>query len=126
MLATGTGTILKPIDLSLKGYLLCLVKPPVDITTREAYENCTPQKPSFSLEALNTYPVSEWKEVLINDFEPSIFKKHPVIRTLKDKLYTMGAEYAAMSGSGSAVFGLFKETISPKFPNCFVWTGTLA
>lgn len=125
MLATGTGTILKPVDLSLKGYTICVVKPPVNVSTKDAYANCTPKKPSFSLKDLNTYPVSEWKKILTNDFEQGIFKTHPAIGGLKEKLYAMGAEYAAMSGSGSAVFGLFKETISPKFPDCFVWTGTL-
>lgn len=125
MLATGTGTILKPVDLSLKDFTLCIVKPPIDISTREAYAGITPKKPVFSLKELNAYPVSEWKKMLANDFEPGIFKKHPVIGELKEKLYAMGAEYAAMSGSGSAVFGLFRKTISPKFPDCFVWTGTL-
>ena len=125
VIATGTGNIFKPCDVSLKGYTIYVVKPPVAVSTKEAYSNVKPRKPEFSLDKLSLLPVSEWKDVLINDFEPSIFEKYPVIGEIKDKLYSMGAEYAAMSGSGSSVFGLFKNTISPKFSDCFVWKGAL-
>ncbi|MDL2304958.1 4-(cytidine 5'-diphospho)-2-C-methyl-D-erythritol kinase [Bacteroides sp. OttesenSCG-928-D19] len=125
VLATGIGNLFKPSDVSLKGYTLCIVQPPVAVSTKEAYANVQPQKPTFSLAKLPTIAVSEWKEVLKNDFEPGIFKKYPVIGDIKNKLYAMGAEYAAMSGSGSAVFGLFRQTISPHFSDCFVWTGIL-
>ncbi len=125
VMATGTGNIFKPSDISLKGYVIYIVKPPVAISTKEAYSKVKPQKPDFSLDKLSSIPVHEWKNCLKNDFEPSIFKRYPIIGEIKDKLYSMGAEYASMSGSGSAVFGLFKNTISPKFADCFVWKGTL-
>ena len=125
VIATGTGNIFKPCNISLKGYIIYLIKPPVAVSTKEAYSDIKPQKPEFSLEKLSSLPVCEWKGVLKNDFEPSVFEKHPVIGEIKDKLYSMGAEYSAMSGSGSSVFGLFKNTISPKFPDCFVWKGVL-
>ena len=125
VLATGIGNLFKPSDISLKGYTICIVQPPVTVSTKEAYSKIKPQKPEFSLAKLSTLSISEWKNVLKNDFEPNIFKKYPVIEEIKEKLYTMGAEYAAMSGSGSAVFGLFQKAISPKFSNCFVWTGIL-
>lgn len=125
VLATGTGNLLKPIALSLKGYFLYIVKPPVAISTKEAYATIKPQKPDFLLNELTNVPVPEWKAVLKNDFEPGIFQKYSVIGEIKDKLYTLGADYAAMSGSGSAVYGLFKKTITPKFSDCFVWKGTL-
>lgn len=125
VLATGIGNLFKPSDVSLKGYTICIVQPPVAVSTREAYSKIKPQKPMFSLKKLSSLPVSDWKEVLKNDFELNLFKKYPIIGDIKEKLYAMGAEYAAMSGSGSAVFGLFKQTISPKFADCFVWTGTL-
>lgn len=125
VLATGTGNLFKPAEISLKGYTICIVKPTVAVSTQEAYTNIKPQKPVFALEKLASIPVPEWKEVLKNDFEPGIFQKYPAIEEIKDKLYALGAEYAAMSGSGSAVYGLFKKTISPKFADCFVWKGTL-
>ena len=125
VIATGTGNIFKPSDISLKGYTIYLIKPPVSVSTKEAYSNVKPKKPDFSLEKLPAIPVREWQNVLKNDFEPSVFDKYPVIGDIKDKLYSLGAEYAAMSGSGSAVFGLFKNAISPSFPDCFVWKGTL-
>ena len=124
---TGTGNIFHPTGLSLKGYYLFIVKPPVSIDTKEAYSIVTPKIPAFSLDKLSSIPVREWKQVLKNDFESSVFEKNPFIGEIKDTLYAMGAEYAAMSGSGSAVFGLFKKhpsTIS-KFADCFVWKGML-
>ena len=125
VVATGTGNIFKPSDVSLKGYVIYVVKPPVAVSTKEAYSNIKPQKPEFSLDKLSAFPVAEWRHILRNDFEPSVFEKYPIIGEIKNKLYSMGAEYAAMSGSGSAVFGLFKGTISPVFSDCFIWKGTL-
>ncbi|MDR0573235.1 MAG: 4-(cytidine 5'-diphospho)-2-C-methyl-D-erythritol kinase [Tannerella sp.] len=125
VIATGTGNIFKPADISLKGYIIYIVKPPLAISTQEAYSNVKLQKPEFSLEKLSSIPIPEWKNFLKNDFEPDIFKRYPVIGKIKNQLYSMGAEYASMSGSGSAVFGLFKNTISPEFADCFVWKGTL-
>ena len=125
VIATGTGNIFKPSDISLKGYTIYIVKPLVAVSTKEAYSNVKPKKTDFSLKELPAIPVPEWRNVLKNDFEPSVFDKYPMIGDIKDKLYSFGAEYAAMSGSGSAVFGLFKNTISPIFPDCFVWKGEL-
>ena len=125
VIATGTGNIFKPSDISLKGYTIIVVKPPVAVSTKEAYSNVKPQKPEFSLEKLSSLPIIEWRGTLKNDFEQSVFEKYPVIGEIKDELYSLGAKYAAMSGSGSSVFGLFKNTISPKFSNCFVWKGTM-
>ena len=125
VIATGIGNIFNPSDILLNGYTIYVVKPPVAVSTKEAYSNIIPQKPEFSLNKLSSLPVSEWRDLLKNDFEPYIFEKFPVIGEIKNKLYSLGAEYAAMSGSGSSVFGLFKNTISPKFSDCFVWKGTL-
>ena len=105
VIATGTGNIFKPSGVSLKGYTIYVVKPPITISTKEAYSNVKPHKPDFSLEKLPSLPVKEWSNVLKNDFEQGIFEKHPEIGGIKDKLYSLGAEYAAMSGSGSSVFG---------------------
>ncbi|MDR2680257.1 MAG: 4-(cytidine 5'-diphospho)-2-C-methyl-D-erythritol kinase [Tannerella sp.] len=124
--ATGKGNIFKPAGISLKNYVIYIVKPPVAVSTKEAYSMITPQKPAFTLDKLSSLPVPEWKNVLVNDFEHSIFEKYPVIGEIKDTLYSLGAEYASMSGSGSAVFGLFKKAVVlPDFPNCFIWKGAL-
>lgn len=126
VIATGTGDIFKDSDVSLKGYTLYIVKPPVSVATKEAYSTVRPQKPTFSLDKLSSCPVHEWKNVLINDFESVLFEKYPLIGEIKNRLYASGAEYASMSGSGSAVFGLFKDTVlSVGFADCFVWKGTL-
>jgi 4-diphosphocytidyl-2-C-methyl-D-erythritol kinase len=125
LIASGTGNIFRPAGgVSLKNCLLYIVKPPVAVSTKEAYAAIQPRKPAFPLDRLASLPVSEWRDRLVNDFEPGVFEKYPEIGEIKRRLYDLGAEYAAMSGSGSAVFGLFKKTISPDFPDCFIWKGT--
>jgi 4-diphosphocytidyl-2-C-methyl-D-erythritol kinase len=125
VVATGTGNIFSPSDLSLNGYVIYVVKPPVDVSTKEAYSMIKPAEPSLRLEDLSSVPVPEWKDAVKNDFEPVIFDKYPAVKEIKDIMYEKGAEYASMSGSGSAVYGLFKENVSPDFPECFVWKETL-
>lgn len=125
--ASGTGNIFEPVDLSLSGYHLCLVKPDVAVSTPEAYSMVTPVIPALSLKEIIRKPVEAWRELMINDFEESVFPKHPVIAGIKETLYEKGAIYASMSGSGSSVFGLFKEKTDLKelFDGCFVWEGEL-
>ena len=106
MLATGIGEVLESIDLDLSAYKIAIVKPNIHISTAEAYSAVTPKEPLFSLRDLIKYPVNEWQ--LQNDFEQSVFEKYPIIKDLKNSLYEQGAVYAAMSGSGSSVFGLFE------------------
>jgi len=105
-IATGRGEILEYVKIDLKGCWLTLVNPNIHIGTKEAYEGLIPKKPAFDLKA-TLADRSSWKEQLINDFEASIFPKHPEIAQIKEQLYKMGAFYSAMSGSGSTVFGLF-------------------
>lgn len=126
--ASGTGNIFEPVPLSLKGYHLCLVKPDVAVSTAEAYSLVTPSAPAVSLKEIIRRPVSSWKNCMVNDFEESVFSRHPVIREIKERLYRYGAVYASMSGSGSSVFGLFAEPAQLKgaFPDCFVWEGPMA
>ena len=115
MLGTGRGEILTSIDVSLKGKFLVIVKPEVHISTAEAFSGITPRSPATDLRInLETRPVSEWKELIRNDFEENIFTRFPVIDALHKKLYALGAEYASMSGSGSAVFGIFGGQVDLK------------
>ena len=122
-LATGRGEILNPINLSLKGYTILLVKPDVSVSTAEAYGGVTPHKPEISLAEAVVRPVSEWKDCVFNDFEPSVFAKYPLLAEIKQKLYDLGAEYAAMTGSGSTIYGIFRQPLDNPadiFPDMFV------
>lgn len=125
VLASGIGNIFEEIKLSLKGYIIYIVKPDVLVSTKEAYALVEPTKPTFSLKEIIQYPVKEWKNMLVNDFEISVFKQYPIISNIKDKLYQLGAVYASMSGSGSSVYGLFEQDIELTFQDSFVWKGKL-
>ena len=105
--ATGIGDQLRPIGLDLSGFHLVLLKPDDFVSTREAYQGIQPRRPRHDLARDILRPVSEWSGLVENDFERSVFPLHPAIADLKAMLYQQGALYAAMSGSGSAVFGLF-------------------
>ena len=129
MLAEGIGDNLSPVDLSLKGLHIVLVKPSVSVSTAEAYASVVPATPPVALPDIVKRPVAEWKELLMNDFEKSIFPRYPQLAELKQRLYDLGAVYAAMSGSGSTIYGLFEsvpERISEQFPHCCVWSGECA
>ena len=107
--AEGIGEQLTPIKLDLTGWTLCVVRPNIPVPTREAFSRIHPHYPAINCREAVSQPVETWKDTLVNDFEESVFALHPEIEAIKDKLYKMGATYAAMSGSGSALFGLFKE-----------------
>jgi 4-diphosphocytidyl-2C-methyl-D-erythritol kinase len=122
VLAAGTGNIFSPINLSLKNYYLLLVKPDVYVSTPAAYSQITPCKPAKSIIEIINQPLKCWKDLLVNDFEKSVFVQFPVIEQIKNQIYNSGAIYASMSGSGSAVYGIFQEAPPlPDFPDCFVW-----
>ena len=120
--ASGIGNIFEEINLSLKGYYLVLVKPDIFVSTKDAFANISPMKPNNSLKEIIRMPVETWRAMMKNDFEDSVFKKFPEIAAIKDKLYDMGAIYASMSGSGSSVFGIFREQVEhvdEVFNGCF-------
>ncbi|MBQ5818863.1 MAG: 4-(cytidine 5'-diphospho)-2-C-methyl-D-erythritol kinase [Bacteroides sp.] len=106
--AEGIGNIFSPIELSLKGYKLLLVKPDIFVSTRDAFAQIKPKRPTISLKEVAKMPVEAWKTYMVNDFEESVFPQFPAIADIKAKLYDMGAIYASMSGSGSSVFAFFK------------------
>ncbi|MCD7976297.1 MAG: 4-(cytidine 5'-diphospho)-2-C-methyl-D-erythritol kinase [Tannerellaceae bacterium] len=125
--ASGTGNIFEPVSLSLKNYHLVLVKPDIAVSTPKAYSMIKPAPAAVSLKEIIRTPVNQWKDSMINDFEEVVFSQHPEIRKIKEDLYAAGAIYAAMSGSGSSVFGLFENPVSLKELFCehYVWEGAL-
>ena len=123
--ATGIGDRLEPVGLDLGGWWLTLVKPDIFVSTAEAYRGVTPGRPRHSVRDVVGLPVAEWRDRLVNDFEQTVFALHPEIAGIKRKLYECGCVYAAMSGSGSSVFGLSAQQIDADFPDCFVWSGKL-
>ncbi|MGI4020489.1 MAG: 4-(cytidine 5'-diphospho)-2-C-methyl-D-erythritol kinase [Janthinobacterium lividum] len=103
------GDQFEPINLNLSAYHLVLVMPPVHVSTAEAYSGVQPKASKSDLESASKLPVEEWKNFIKNDFEESVFLHHPQILSVKEALYQQGAIYAAMSGSGAAVFGIFSK-----------------
>lgn len=126
--ATGIGDEFAPLKLSLKGWYIALVKPQVSVSTKEAYDLVVPQVSGLYLPDVLSRPVDEWKGLVRNDFERSVFAHHPQISAIKETLYDMGATYASMSGSGSAVFGLFRKRpygLKKVFSDCFCYQAQL-
>ena len=107
--ATGTGTTFTPCNVDLKGWHIYIIHPGIHVGTAEAYSGVVPKKSEVSIPEILTLPLEEWKRNLRNDFEVSVFAKHREIAAVKENLYNHGAVYAAMSGSGSAVYGLFRD-----------------
>ena len=126
--ATGIGDILTPIELSLSGMHLVLVKPDIFVSTKEAYGGIVPTTPEHDLLEAIKAPITDWRHTVSNDFEKNVFRLHPEIAAIKQTLYDMGAVYASMSGSGSTVFGLFQHAVEEAervFDDCFVWQSKL-
>lgn len=109
--AEGIGEKLQPIQLSLSGWYLSLVRPDIPVSTREAFALIKPHYPEFNCKEVVQLPVEEWRGKLTNDFEDSVFAVHPELGAVKDRLYQLGATYAAMSGSGSTLFALSKQPL---------------
>ena len=128
--AEGIGNIFSPISLSLKGYQIVLVKPDIFVSTRDAFAQIKPHRQEIPLKEVIKQPIEEWKERMVNDFEESVFPQFPAIKEIKEKLYEAGAIYAAMTGSGSSVFRLFKpednKSVKEDFgEKAFVYQGAL-
>ena len=126
--AEGIGEKLEPISLDLSGWHIGVVRPDIPVPTKEAFSRIHPHYPSMNCREVVMQPVETWRDNLVNDFEESVFTLHPEIGAVKEQLYKMGATYAAMSGSGSALFGLFKEqpgTLCQAFPDMFTFSTIL-
>ncbi|MCD8211269.1 MAG: 4-(cytidine 5'-diphospho)-2-C-methyl-D-erythritol kinase [Prevotella sp.] len=120
--ATARGEELKEIDVNLSGKFIAIVKPPIFISTRQAYSLVKPSIPKISCLDVIYREVSLWKKELKNDFEESLFKVYPELKEIKTLLYGLGAQYAAMSGSGSSIYGIFSskpKNIEKSFPSYF-------
>lgn len=119
--AEGIGERLQPVGLDLGGWFLAVVRPDIPVPTKEAFALIVPRRPAVNCRDLVARPLEQWRGVLLNDFEKSVFAQHPEIGRVKEQLYELGAVYSAMSGSGSAVFGLFRKLfdLSDYFPNMF-------
>jgi 4-diphosphocytidyl-2-C-methyl-D-erythritol kinase len=119
----GRGELMEEINLDLSQYKIILVNPGFAVNTREAFSGITPSIPEVSIKEIIKKPVATWRNELTNDFEKTVFLRHPAIADIKDEFYKAGAVYASMSGSGSSVYGIFSKTQSVAIsfpPNYFV------
>ncbi len=128
--ATGIGEKLLPVDLSLKGCHLLLVKPPFGIETKEAYSGVVPAEYPLNFKEIIKGEVKDWSHKIKNDFETTLFVKYPELASIKNRLTRMGAAYASMSGSGSSIYAIFQlrpEVNDNDFPpGYFLWQEELA
>lgn len=125
MFVQEKGNVLSPIQLNLENYYIVVIKNHVHISTRWAYSQIIAKQPKLSVkDIVLQYPINEWKYYLKNDFEEPIFINHPELAQLKQMLYDMGALYASMSGSGSAIYGIFQQPLTHPIKNVnFFWQG---
>jgi len=124
-LVKGRGELLFSFSLSLTGKYCVVVVPPFSVQTAEAYSLIQPRVPEKTLDGLLSEDISRWENTVINDFEKPLFRKYSMLENIKQSLYQQGALYASLSGSGSALYGLFEEPVNIHFPGCFVWQGWL-
>ncbi len=115
--ATGIGDEFEACDVNLTGKYLVLACPDIHSSTAEAYGGVQPEG-SKKLKEFIQFQHSQWKSNIVNDFEKSIFPLYPVVENIKIELYSKGAMFASMSGSGSSVFGIFEQE-----PNCYFELG---
>ena len=121
--AKGRGELLEKVSVNLSGFYLLIIIPQVHVNTADAYSMIQPAMPKISLKEIISLPVNQWKDKLINDFEDPVSLKFPIIGKIKELLYQKGAVYSSLSGSGSAVYGLFNviPAVESLFPGCYVW-----
>lgn len=127
MLGKGRGEQLEPVVMDLSGKYLALIKPGVHVSTAEAYSGVIPLLPPVSLLDVIQQPITKWRQNLVNDFEKSVFNNHPEIAEIKEFLYSKGAVYASMSGSGSTVYGIFNDPFEAAtfYPKLSTWSGKI-
>ncbi len=127
VIASGTGTTFSDSSIQLSGKHITIIYPNIHVSTKEAYANVQPNDQTIPIEKLISAPIEAWRNELKNDFELSLFPKYPQLQELKDLLYDKGARYASMTGSGSAVYGIFYTADDiPNLPQYTQWSGDLA
>ena len=110
MVGRGRGEILSEFPLDLSPYRIQVEVPSgVSVSTREAYGGIVPLERLTPIEDILSLPLPQWRGLLVNDFEPQVFALHPELAAIKERFYASGALYAAMSGSGSAIYGIFEK-----------------
>ena len=109
-LVSGIGDVMKEIDLDLSEYEIRIINTGIHISTKDAFSEIVCDDANNSLQNLAFLPIEKWKESITNDFEKSLFNKYPKIKESKQKLYDSGAIYSSMTGTGSAVYGIFKKS----------------
>lgn len=127
MMMEGRGEILNPINIQLHQMYLVILFPGIHISTSEAYTGIQPDNSGPHLGTLINEPVDKWRNLIVNDFELTLFEKYPVLKMLKSELYNLGALYASLSGSGSSLYGIFPD--SPELPEelerIAIWKGSI-
>jgi 4-diphosphocytidyl-2-C-methyl-D-erythritol kinase len=116
--ARGRGEVLQPVEVNLASYKILIVNPGIHINTNWAFQKLSvlpERQKSAAIKEAILQPVAFWKKLLLNDFEQVVFAEHPILKKIKEQLYQQGALYAAMSGSGSTIFGIFKNDVNPSF-----------
>jgi len=125
MMMEGRGEVLSRMAVSLEGYYLAILFPGIHISSAEAYRAVSPAIPETDLREIIQLPTDQWEGQIRNDFEVSAFQRHPLLEELKSCLYQAGASYASLSGSGSALYGIFES--DPELPeqlqNYMIWKG---
>ncbi len=122
---SGRGENLIPIHLILKGLKIVIVFPGIHISTKEAFSKIAIAPPTIDLKELDNLPIADWKDGITNVFEGYAFGAYPAIKAIKESLYQSGALYASMSGSGSAVYGLFEADAKVNIESYETWQGML-
>jgi len=128
--ASAKGDVFSPAAIDLSNYFFVVVYPAIHSNTAEAYKGIVPRKPAYDLHETIKGGIANWKEKLTNDFEKNIFFRFPELENVKSRFYEAGALYAAMSGSGSAVYGIFEKEVDIKEfafpPDHLTWTSAVS
>ncbi len=107
--------MLEEVNVDLSSYKIVLINPGIHVSTKDAFNNLRLEKPALSIKDIIKEPLKNWKDLLQNDFERSVFQQHPEILRIKNTLYQNGAIYASMTGTGSTVYGIFNKSEQPTF-----------
>lgn len=107
--ATGRGEVLEEIDIDLSKYYFLIVSPFIHVSTADAFGNISPNPFIKTCKEVVLQSIETWKDQLINDFENGVFQHHPSLKNIQEELYHLGAIYASMTGTGSTLYGIFKD-----------------